>query len=122
MSISENLKRGTIEMLLLTLLAEEDMYAYQLTQELSLRSQGLFQFQGASMYPALYRMVDKKLISSRKEIVGKRRERVYYHIEPEGLEYLNEISKEYQDMARGILNILNYRKEPVNNEQAESGI
>ena len=38
MSIWESLKRGTVDLLLLTLLHEEDMYGYQLSQELSNRS------------------------------------------------------------------------------------
>ena len=32
MSVSDNLKRGTVELLLLTLLQEQDMYGYQLSQ------------------------------------------------------------------------------------------
>ncbi len=43
MSTSDNLKRGTVELLLLTLLREQDMYGYQLSQELAGRSEGLFE-------------------------------------------------------------------------------
>lgn len=110
MGIRENLKRGTVELLLLTLLSEADMYGYQLSQELNTRSKGLFQLQEGSMYPTLYRMIDKGLISDRKETVGKRRVRVYYHIEPAGVTYLREIAKEYEEMTQGVANILNYNK------------
>jgi len=34
MALSEGIKRGTVELLILTLLQEEDMYGYQLSQEL----------------------------------------------------------------------------------------
>ena len=37
MSIRDNLKRGTIEMILLHLLEEEDKYGYQLSQDLEKR-------------------------------------------------------------------------------------
>lgn len=111
MGIRENLKRGTVELLLLTLLAEEDMYGYQLSQELDKRSQGLFELQEGSMYPTLYRMIDKGLISDRHEKAGKRRVRVYYHMEPQGKAYLQEIFKEYEDLTQGIYNVLNYKKE-----------
>lgn len=111
MAIRENLKRGTVELLLLTLLSEKDMYGYQLSQELDKRSKGLFQLQEGSMYPTLYRMIDKKIISDRKELVGKRRIRVYYHIEPLGKQYLEEILKEYTELIQGITNVLNYREE-----------
>ncbi len=108
MGIRENLKRGTVELLLLTLLSEEDMSGYQLSQALDRRSQGLFQLQEGSMYPTLYRMIDKGIISDRQEKVGKRRMRVYYHIEPAGEQYLQDIRKEYDDLTRGVFYILNY--------------
>ena len=104
--IVENLKRGTVELLLLTLLNEQDMYGYQLSQELDRRSEGLFTLQEGSMYPTLYRLQSKNLISDRQEQVGKRRMRVYYHIEPEGVAYLKEIRQEYISLNRGILKVL----------------
>lgn len=108
MGISEGLKRGTIEIMLLTLLCEEDMYGYQLCQKLEEKSNGLFVLQEGSLYPPLYRMVDRGYISDRSELVGRRRTRVYYHIEPKGKEYLNEIISEYISLNRGILFALGY--------------
>ncbi len=105
-SITENLKKGTAELLLLTLLKEADMYGYQLTQELEARSEGLFVLREGSMYPTLYRLVDKGMISDRQVKVGQRRVRVYYHIEPKGLEYLEKIRSEYFSINKGIVNIL----------------
>ena len=110
MGITEGLKRGTVELMLLTLLNNEDMYGYQLSQELELRSKGLFLLQEGSMYPTLYRMLEKGLVSDRSEKVGKRRTRVYYHIEPKGVEYLKTIKKEYYSLNRGILNVLGIAK------------
>ena len=42
MGIKENFKRGTLEMLILHLLKGEEMYGYQLTQEIGERSNGTF--------------------------------------------------------------------------------
>jgi len=106
MGTIDNLKRGTIELVLLSLLKEQDMYGYQLSQELSLRSDSLFTFQEGSMYPTLYRMVEKGLVSDRQELVGKKMVRVYYHIEPYGIEYLEKIKEEYFSLNRGILKIM----------------
>lgn len=106
MAISENLKRGTIELLLLTLLQENDMYGYQLSQELSFRSGGRYTLQESSMYPTLYRLLDKGVISDRKVLVGKRRTRIYYHLEPSGEVYLKQIRAEYLSVCGGVLAIL----------------
>ena len=110
MSISDNLKRGTVELLLLTLLGEQDMYGYQLSQMLAQRSGGLYTLQEGSMYPTLYRLMEKGLISDRKELVGKRRTRVYYHLEPKGEAYLAEIRREYFSLNQGVMNVLNRKK------------
>lgn len=60
------------------------------------------------MYPSLYRMLEKGYISDRKETVGKRRVRVYYHIETAGIEYYEEIKKEYFSLNRGVLFALGF--------------
>ena len=101
MGIKENFKRGTLEMLILHLLKGEEMYGYQLTQEIGKRSNGTFRITEGSMYPTLYRLLDK-------ELVGRRRTRVYYHIEPKGLEYLDKLEKEYELTSAGIDAIMSY--------------
>lgn len=106
MALSEGIKRGTVELLILTILQDQDMYGYQLSQELTNRSKGLYTLQESSLYPTLYRLVEKNLISDRQEKVGKRRVRIYYHLEDKGKTYLAAIRKEYCSICRGILNIL----------------
>ena len=84
MGVSDSLKKGTVELLILKLLQDRDMYGYEITQELQTRSNGYFVLQEGSLYPTLYRMLERKLISDRQELVGRRRTRVYYHLEEEG--------------------------------------
>lgn len=106
MALSEGVKRGTVELLLLTLLQDQDMYGYQLSQELARRSNGLYTLQESSMYPTLYRLVEKGMITDRQEKVGKRKVRVYYHLEKNGQDYLQALRREYFGICRGILFIL----------------
>ena len=106
MAISDNLKRGTIELSVLTLLKNGDMYGYEISQQLFIQSGELYQIQESSLYPSLYRLVEKGLISDRTEKVGKRRVRVYYHLEPSGEEYLKELRREYLLHTSGVLKIL----------------
>lgn len=105
MGISENLKKGTSEMLILFLLKKEDMYGYQLAQELREHSDGYFVMPEGSLYPTLYRLIEKGVITDRQEIVGKRL-RKYYHLEPSGAEYLDSIIQEYRSINTGIQNIM----------------
>lgn len=110
MGLAEGVKRGSVELLLLSLLKHEDMYGYQLSQELASRSNGRYTLQESSMYPTLYRLLDKGLISDRRVLVGRRRVRVYYHLEPEGEKYLSTIRAEYLSLCHGVLSILGISK------------
>ncbi len=111
MQIQENLKKGTVEMLLLHLLCERSMYGYELLQELKIRSDYKFILKDGSMYPIMYRMIDKELVTDEQVLVGKRRTRVYYHITDLGRAYLEEIKAEYFSMSEGIANVLAYEEE-----------
>lgn len=87
MGVTENLKRGVTELVLLGLLTQQDMYGYEMAQALRDRSSGKFVLLETSMYPTLYRLQDHHYISSYEELVGRRRKRTYYHIEPAGTAY-----------------------------------
>lgn len=95
-------RRGIMSLVLLSLLRKEDMYGYQLVQETKNLSGGRIQTQEGSLYPVLYKLQEKGYISDRKVLVGKRMTRVYYHLEPAGLEYLRTIAEEYDAICTGV--------------------
>ena len=109
---NDSLRRGNnIEMLILSILSTEDCYGYQLSLLIKDYSQGKISLPEGSLYPALYKLVDNGLISDEKRQVGKRLTRVYYHMEPEGKDYLNQLIEEYNSLHSGIQSILNKTKE-----------
>ena len=105
--IEENLKRGTLEMLILKMLQQNDMYGYQMINEMNALGKGLINIKEGSLYGALYRLIEKEAISEKKVLVGKRRTRVYYHIEPAGIEYLNTMVDIYTKIIAGVDLIMN---------------
>ncbi|WP_368390444.1 PadR family transcriptional regulator, partial [Thomasclavelia ramosa] len=58
------------------------------------------------MYPILYRLLDKGYIIDEKRLVGKRKTRVYYKLEPKGKEYLNQLYIDYMDINTSIIKIM----------------
>lgn len=82
------------------------MYGYEMAQALRDRSNGKFVLLETSMYPTLYRLQDHHYISSYEELVGRRRKRTYYHIEPAGTAYYQKILAEYLTAQEGIQAIL----------------
>ena len=99
-------RRGVMSLVILALLKREDMYGYQLVQETERSSGGRIVTQEGSLYPVLYKLLDQGLISDRKVKVGKRMNRIYYHLEPAGEARLDELTREYEEMSRGVFLIL----------------
>ena len=99
-------RRGIMSLVLLSLLRKEDMYGYQLVQETKNLSGGRIQTQEGSLYPVLYKLQEKGYISDRKVLVGKRMTRVYYHLEPSGLAYLQTLMEEYITISTGLSMIM----------------
>ena len=116
--LSDNFKRGTIEILLLTLLCEGDKYGYQLAIELESRSEGDYTLKESALYPPLYRMAQKGWITSRDQPVNGRN-RVYYHLEPEGKKQLSQLRRDYLSLTKGALRILGVDRLEVWNDETE---
>ncbi len=111
-----NYQRGLAPLLILSLLKRQDMYGYQLVQETERMSQGKITTQEGSLYPVLYKLEDNGFISSQKVLVGKRMTRIYYHIEPAGIAYLDALVQEYESVTSGMFLIIHGEEK---NDEAE---
>ena len=89
--IEENIKCGLIEILILSLLSQEDMYGYQMTQEIKKRSGGQLTLIEGSMYTILNRLKDYGDVTFRQVQSGPRMIRVYYSITDTGRQHLEEM-------------------------------
>ena len=104
-----NFKKGSVEMLMLHILQEADCYGYEIAQNIKERSGGRITVLEGSMYPILYRLVEAGFISQYEKLVGKRRTRVYYHLEEAGKEQLKSLLSDYNEVRTGIDMILEYK-------------
>ena len=98
-----------IEMLILKVLEEDDCYGYQLTQTIKEKTGGQIVLKEGTLYPVLYRLLDQGFITDRKELVGRRQTRVYYHLEPAGKEHLDKLIEDYYGLVDAIQCILGPR-------------
>ncbi len=106
--VGKQLKKGVIEILILSLLSDEKMYGYQLIQELDGRSSGVFKMKEGTLYPVLYRLEDSKFIESYWEQDNDRRSvpRKYYRITEDGLYALSNMKQELDTLFYAIKSIL----------------
>ena len=76
--LTDALKKGSAEFLVLSLLEAEARHGYELQKLIESRSDGVLSFNVASLYPLLYRMEERGWIVGRWiEKSGERRKRFY---------------------------------------------
>lgn len=106
MRFQRELLKGTTETLVLAVLRDAPSHGYELAQRLRQRSEGVFELGEGTLYPLLYKLEDKGLISGNWEAgSGERRKRVY-RITPRGRKQLGQLSEEWESLVRGMSLIL----------------
>jgi transcriptional regulator len=82
--LDRELKKGSAELLILSLVEDQPRHGYDLSKLIELRSGGVLKFRVASLYPLLYRLEKRGWIQGRwVEKAGQRRRR-YYRLTPAG--------------------------------------
>ena len=86
----QELKKGSAEMLILSLLKHRPRHGYEIGKLIEERSDGVLKFNIASFYPLLYRLEKRGFIEGRwVERSGQRRRR-YYKLTAQGRAVLKE--------------------------------
>ncbi len=84
------LKKGSAELLILSLLESRARHGYEINKMIEARSRGDLKFSAASLYPLLYRLEKRGWVEGRwLEKAGTRRRR-YYRITSAGRKKLRE--------------------------------
>ena len=101
------LKKGVLEILVLHLLSEQDMYGYQLIMALGERSQGMFKLKEGTLYPILYRLEDDGYIKSYwVQLEDQRMKRKYYQITQAGRQGIQELEMLWQEFSQAVSVVL----------------
>jgi PadR family transcriptional regulator, regulatory protein PadR len=75
---------GTVGVLLLSLLSERPMYAYEMLEEAARRSARTFELKEGTVYPALHQMARAGLVRATWRDSPAGRPRKYYTLTPKG--------------------------------------
>ena len=82
------LKKGSAELLILSLLEDRARHGYEIGQLIEVRSQGALRFNVASFYPLLYRLETRGWIRGRWVEKPRQRRRRYYRLTAAGKKIL----------------------------------
>ncbi len=93
--MNKEMMKGSIDILLLSLIQKEDLYGYEIAKRLKERSGDLYTMGEGTLYPALQRLEKRKLVNAywgESEGGGRRK---YYSITEAGTRELSEKLKEW---------------------------
>ena len=74
MGIDKNLIQGSLNIMLLRLLEDKDMYGYEMIETLRKKSDNVFELKAGSLYPLLHSLEEKEFLTSyQDDSSGKKR-------------------------------------------------
>jgi len=95
-------KKGSAELLVLSLLEDQPRHGYDLSKLIEIRSGGVLRFHVTSLYPLLYRLEERGWIDSRWVEKAEQRRRRYYSLTPEGRKVLRTQRKSWKEFVAAI--------------------
>jgi PadR family transcriptional regulator PadR len=109
-SFAKELKRGTLEMILLRLISDRAMYGYEIAAALERRGGSLFKLKEGTLYPVLYRMERAGYIEARWETLERGVPRKYYRLTRPGAKFLEARIAEWKDFSAAVERLLEKEK------------
>ena len=77
MNIEQQFKKGSTDMILLSLINRRKTYGYEIIQTLAGASELFKNVKEGTIYPILYRLEDDGLITNKTEVVNGRKKKIY---------------------------------------------
>jgi PadR family transcriptional regulator PadR len=109
--LNPELMRGSLDLLVLSVLAGGPKYGYLMLKQLREASRGLVDAQAGTVYPLLHRLESEKLIRSRWDHATGRR-RKWYELTEKGRKRLSQQAREWHEYAECIQRLLNPAMQP----------
>ena len=101
---STQLLKGVLDMCLLAVISEEPSYGYEMARKLT--SRGLDLVSEGAIYPVLSRLQRNGLVEGYLVASPEGPARKYYRLEKKGVAALEEWSKAWRELSRGVENVL----------------
>ena len=105
-SIERELKRGSLELIVLHLLSPGEAYGYEIVSKLTARTNGALEVTDGTLYPVLYRLERAGYVSVRWETPERGVPRKYYRLTDEGRVELERLREEWMSFARAMAGLL----------------
>src|SRR5713226_3049556 len=94
--VRSKVARGSAELAILALLAEQPLYGFEISRRIEERTGGALYFTLASLYPMLYDLEKRGWIAGRWQANQAGRDRRYYCLTPAGKKHLTPLRQEWR--------------------------
>jgi transcriptional regulator len=102
-------RKGSVEVLILALLAERSRHGYEIAKQIESKSDGALKFHVASLYPTLYRLERRGLIVGRWHEADGARRRRFYKITPAGAKALDAQRRSWSAFVHAFMRVAGIR-------------
>ncbi|KXF77732.1 PadR family transcriptional regulator [Paramesorhizobium deserti] len=100
-----NFMNGVPELLILKLIAKQEMYGYEVVQAIRLQTEEAILLGEGVIYPVLHALERDGALKSRRQTVNGRR-RIYYSITPEGQRRLSDLTSNWARLTKAIQTVI----------------
>jgi transcriptional regulator len=95
-------KKGSAELLVLSLLEDQPRHGYDISKLIQVRSGGALRFHVTSLYPLLYRLEERGWITGKWVEKPEQRRRRYYNLTAEGKKVLRSQRESWKEFVAAI--------------------
>jgi len=101
-SDKSDLPQGTLDLLILKVVAQESLHGYAIAQRLQQLSRNVVQVQQGSLYPALHRLENRGLLASEWKLSETGREAKFYRLTGKGRKHMGAEEASWQRLTEAI--------------------
>ena len=101
-----DIPQGTLDLMILTILAREPLHGYGISQKLTVLSRGNFQVNPGSLFPSLYRLEQDGKLKAEWRPSENNRNAKYYRLTPSGRKQLEQHRERWDRVAFAIASVL----------------
>ncbi len=100
--IQPKIARGSAELAILSLLADQPLYGFEVAKQIEERTAGALRFTLASLYPMLYELEKRGWIAGNWQSNQTGRDRRYYSLTAAGKKHLAPLRAEWRSFFRAL--------------------
>jgi PadR family transcriptional regulator PadR len=104
--IGRELRRGSLELIVLHLLEPGEAYGYEIVTKLADETNGALEVTDGTLYPVLYRLERAGFVSIRWETPERGVPRKYYRLTPSGQAELRQLTQEWNSFSEAMARLL----------------